>query len=278
VALRNVSFEYFPPNTPQGLDKLCATHRRLETLEPEYVSVTYGAGGSTREKTRDVVLRLAETGRTEVAPHLSFGADGEQTIGTLLDQYREAGVRRVVALRGDMPSGIGGGRQLVHARDLVAFIRARYGDHFDVSVACYPEMHPQALSFGHDVDFLRDKLEAGAQRAITQYFFSADAYFFFRDFCISRGISQPLYPGIMPIHNFASLQRFSSNCGAEIPRWIRQRMEDFGDDAQAARDFGVEVVTRLCTTLLDGGAPGLHFYTLNQAELTERICRNLQGA
>lgn len=269
-----LSFEYFPPHTPQGVERLCATHRSLATLQPAFCSVTYGAGGSTRERTREIVLRLLELAEVEVAPHLSFGGDSEATIAALLDEYRDRGIRHLVALRGDSPSGIGGPR-LLPASELVAFIRRHSGEHFQVDVACYPEMHPQAVDFTSDVRFLKRKLDAGANSAITQYFFNSDAFFHFRDQCHRAGIDKPIYPGIMPIGNYRNLARFSKNCGAEIPRWLHHRVEALGEDSEAIIEFGIEVVSRLCETLLAGGVPGLHFYTMNQAGTTTRICRNI---
>ena len=210
-----------------------------------------------------------------MAPHLSFGGDGPDEIGALLDTYKERGIRRLVALRGDMPSGMGHAPQLVYANELVAFIRERTGDHFEIEVAAYPEIHPEAKSYDSDIAFLKQKLDAGADSAITQYFFNVEAYFYFLDRCAAAGIDKPIYAGIMPITNYANLARFSRNCGAEIPRWICQRMEGFGDDQESIRGFGLEVVTQLCQTLLDSGAPGIHFYTMNQVEPTRSIYNSL---
>jgi methylenetetrahydrofolate reductase (NADPH) len=210
-----------------------------------------------------------------VAPHLSFGADDEDTVRQMLRDYRGAGVDRIVALRGDVPSGMGAQR-LVYASELVAFIRRHTGDDFRIEVAAYPEIHPDAKSYETDIGFLKQKLDAGANSAITQYFYNADAYFYFLDRCRHAGIDKPIYPGIMPITNYANLARFSHNCGAEIPRWISRRLEQFEDDAASVAQFGVEVVTRLCERLLAGGAPGLHFYTMNQVEPTRTIWDNLR--
>lgn len=270
-----ISFEYFPPKTGQGREKLLAeTTPALNALGPEFFSVTYGAGGTTRDTTLGVVSAIHETG-IEVAPHLSFGGDDQQTIGDLLDIYVQRGIKRLVALRGDMPSGMGGCSQLVYANELVEFIRARTGDHFHIEVAAYPEIHPEAVSYDSDIRFLKAKLDAGADSAITQYFFNVESYFYFLDQCSAAGIDKPIYAGIMPIINFSNLARFSRNCGAEIPRWICKRAEGYGDDQDSIRRFGVEVVTQLCQTLLDSGAPGIHFYTMNQVEPTREIYHNL---
>jgi methylenetetrahydrofolate reductase (NADPH) len=270
-----ISFEYFPPKTDQGKDKLLnVTTPALNELNPEFFSVTYGAGGSTRDTTLGVVSDITEAG-IDVAPHLSFGGDDENTIGALLDTYRERGIKRLVALRGDMPSGMGAAMQLVYANELVAFIRDRTGDHFNIEVAAYPEIHPESNSYDSDIAFLKGKFDAGANSAITQYFFNVEAYFYFLDQCAAAGIDKPIYAGIMPIINFTNLVRFSHNCGAEIPRWIHQRMESYGDDQDSMRKFGIEVVSQLCQTLLDSGAPGIHFYTMNQVEPTREIYNNL---
>lgn len=270
-----ISFEYFPPKTPASRDKLLQESTpALQALKPAFFSVTYGAGGSTRENTLGVASAIHEAG-IEVAPHLSFGGDDEAAMGALLDTYRERGIRRLVALRGDMPSGMGGTTQLVYASDLVAFIRRHSGDHFNIEVAAYPEIHPEAKSYDSDLRYLKAKLDAGADSAITQYFFNVESYFYFLDQCAAIGIDKPIYAGIMPIINFSNLARFSRNCGAEIPRWICQRVAGYGDDQESIRKFGVEVVTQLCQTLLESGAPGLHFYTMNQVEPTREIYNNL---
>jgi methylenetetrahydrofolate reductase (NADPH) len=272
---QRISFEYFPPKTEAGSVKLLEeVTPALNALDPAFFSVTYGAGGSTRDTTLGVVSAVREAG-IDVAPHLSFGGDGHSEIAALLDTYRERGINRLVALRGDMPSGMGGATQLVYANELVAFIREHSGDHFQIEVAAYPEVHPEAKSYDSDLQFLKGKLDAGANSAITQYFFNVEAYFYFMDQCAANGIDKPVYPGIMPILNFANLIRFSSNCGAEIPRWICQRMESYGDDQDSMRKFGIEVVTQLCQTLLENGAPGIHFYTMNQVEPTREIFNNL---
>jgi methylenetetrahydrofolate reductase (NADPH) len=211
----------------------------------------------------------------EVAPHLSFGGDDANAIGDILDSYREQGVRRLVALRGDIPSGMGTSTQLVYANELVTFIRERTGDHFHIEVAAYPEIHPESRSYDDDIRFLKQKLDAGADGAVTQYFFNVEAYFYYLDRCAAAGIDKPIYAGIMPITNYENLARFSRNCGAEIPRWICRRMEGFGDDPESVRKFGIEVVSQLCQTLIESGAPGIHFYTMNQVEPTREIYNNL---
>ncbi|MEH6580722.1 MAG: methylenetetrahydrofolate reductase [NAD(P)H] [Halioglobus sp.] len=270
-----ISFEYFPPKTAAGREKLLTeTTPALSALNPEFFSVTYGAGGSTRDNTLDIVSAINESG-CKVAPHLSFGGDDEDAIATLLDNYREQGISRLVALRGDMPSGMGGMGQLVYANELVEYVRQRTGDHFHIEVAAYPEIHPQAESYDSDIRYLKGKFDAGADSAITQYFFNVESYFYFLDQCGAAGIDKPIHAGVMPIVNFASLARFSRNCGAEIPRWICQRVEGYGDDQESIRKFGIDVVTQLCQTLLDNGAPGIHFYTMNQVEPTREIYNNL---
>ncbi len=270
-----ISFEYFPPKTPAGRDKLLnETTPALNTLGPAFFSCTYGAGGSTRDNTWGVVSSIREQG-IDIAPHLSFGSDDEDTIGELLDRYRDIGVTRLVALRGDLPSGMGGAAQLVYANQLVEFVRQRSGDHFTIAVAAYPEIHPQAKSYESDIAYLKGKFDAGADAGITQYFYNVDAYFYFMDQCIAAGIDKPIYAGIMPITNYEALARFSRNCGAEIPRWICQRLEGYGEDSESIRAFGLEVVTQLCQTLVDNGCPGIHFYTMNQVEPTRAIVANL---
>lgn len=270
-----ISFEFFPPKTEAGIDKLLnEVNPTLNALSPEFFSVTYGAGGSTRDSTLDVVSAIGAKG-IDVAPHLSFGGDDENAVGNLLNTYRERGVKRLVALRGDRPSGVGRSTHLVYANELVAFVREQHGDHFEIEVAAYPEIHPEAKSYDSDVQFLKGKFDAGANSAITQYFYNIESYFYFLDQCTAKGIDKPIYAGIMPITNFDNLQRFSGNCGAEIPRWICRRIEAFGDDQESIRKFGVEVVTQLCQTLLENGCPGIHFYTMNQVEPTRQIYTNL---
>jgi methylenetetrahydrofolate reductase (NADPH) len=272
---QRISCEFFPPKTEAGTNKLLTeVAPALNALNPEFFSVTYGAGGSTRDTTLGVVSAIRAAG-IDVAPHLSFGGDDENAVAKLLETYKSRGIKRLVALRGDIPSGTGGAAQLVYANQLVAFIRARTGDHFEIEVAAYPEIHPEAKGYDSDIGFLKAKLDAGANSAITQYFFNVESYFYFLDQCAAIGIDKPIYAGIMPIVNFANLQRFSRNCGAEIPRWICQRMEAYGDDQDSIDKFGIEVVTQLCQTLLDSGAPGIHFYTMNQIEPTRGIYTNL---
>ena len=270
-----ISFEYFPPKTDAGREKLLQqVTPALQELGPEFFSVTYGAGGSTRDHTRGIVAAIKEQGM-DVAPHLSFGGDDENIIKALLQDYQAMGVNRLVALRGDIPSGMGGLGQLVYANELVAFVREHTGDHFHIEVAAYPEVHPQADSYDKDTAYLKGKFDAGADSAITQYFYNVESYFYFLDHCAAIGIDKPIYAGIMPITNFPNLLRFSTNCGAEIPRWICQRIESYGQDQDSIRKFGIEVVTQLCQTLLDSGAPGIHFYTMNQVEPVREIYANL---
>jgi methylenetetrahydrofolate reductase (NADPH) len=269
-----LSFEFFPPKTDQGRANLEVVAQELKHFQPEFYSVTYGAGGSTRDNTKHIVQSLM--GRNlSVAPHLSFGGDNEEAILKLLREYEAMGVQRIVALRGDRPSGLGGGSQMVYANELVSFIRKHFGQTFHLEVAAYPEIHPEATSYDEDIRFLKGKFDAGANSGITQYFFNPDAYFYFIEQCAQAGIDQPIVPGIMPIINFKSLSRFSDSCGAEIPRWVRQRLTAFGDDLESIKAFGVDLVSELCETLLDNGAPGLHFYTMNQTEPTATILRNL---
>jgi len=267
ISNKSFSFELFPPKTDAGMDKLKANVTRLNALGPEYFSVTYGAGGSTRERTFATVDWLREQG-IDTAPHLSCIGATPGEILDILNRYRNQGIHRVVALRGDLPSGagLGGLGELRYANELVALIRADFGDAFHIEVAAYPEVHPQAPNANVDLDNFQRKVEAGADAAITQYFYNPDAYFHFVDRCRDRDIGIPIVPGIMPITNYTQLARFSDACGAEIPRWIRKRLEGYGDDIDSIRAFGHEVVSALCRRLLDGGAPGLHFYTMNQAD------------
>ena len=266
------SFELFPPKTEQGITKMRDTVTRLNERHPAYFSVTYGAGGSTQNNTFATVDWIREQG-IEVAPHLScVGSTREETV-EILQRYVDQGIHRLVALRGDLPSGAGAGAigELQYANELVGLIRERFGNRFHIEVAAYPEMHPQAPNFERDIDYFKLKVEAGANAAITQYFYNADAYAAFVEACTKRGIDIPIVPGIMPITNFSNLVRFSDACGAEIPRWLRKRLEAYGDDINGIRKLGTEVVTNLCRRLLDMGAPGLHFYTMNQAAPTLAI-------
>jgi len=258
------SFEFFPPKTPEGIEKLRATRKQLAQLNPAFFSVTYGAGGSTRDGTLSTVLEIRKDGH-EAAPHVSCIASTKDSLREVIHQYKENGIKRIVALRGDMPSGLAMAGELRYAPDLVRFIRERTGDCFHIEVAAYPEYHPQARTAQDDLANFKRKVEAGADSAITQYFYNADAYFAFVDECQAQGIDIPIVPGIMPINKFSQLARFSDSCGAEIPRWIRRKLEGFGDDTASIRSFGLDVVTQLCDQLIRGGAPGLHFYTLNQA-------------
>jgi methylenetetrahydrofolate reductase (NADPH) len=271
------SLEFFPPRDAEGQSRLASTVQALSVLKPVYVSVTFGAGGSTRDGTIDTVSALKGLG-FDAAPHLSCMGSTRPELGALLDHYREQGVRRIVALRGDLPSGMGvlsGADTLSHANELVALIREHSGDWFHIEVAAYPEMHPQSSKPTQDMQHFVNKVNAGANAAITQYFYNADAYFDFVDRAIKYGVSVPIVPGIMPITNHNQLMRFSEMCGAEVPRWIRLRLAEYGDDRESIRAFGTEVVTQMCQTLLENDAPGLHFYTLNQIEPTLSIWRGL---
>ncbi len=268
------SFEFFPPKTPEGMEKLRATREKLAVLKPKFFSVTFGAGGSTRDRTLETVLEIQQQGY-EAAPHLSCIGATRDDIRAILKTYKENGIRRIVALRGDLPSRMAEPGELRYAGELVAFIRAETGDTFHLEVAAYPEIHPQAKSARDDLKNFAGKVKAGADSAITQYFFNADAYFRFVDEAHALGVNIPIVPGIMPIGNFSQLARFSDACGADIPRWIRKRMEGYGDDADSIRAFGLDVVTDMCQRLMAGGAPGLHFYTLNQAALSLEIWKRL---
>ena len=268
------SIEFFPPRTEVGESKLDTVHAELRKLNPDFFSVTYGAGGSTKTGTQQVVLRYQAAG-SQCAPHLSFGGSDEEELCQLLQTYIDGGIKRLVALRGDMPSGVGAAVQHRYANELVEFIRAQTGDHFHIDIACYPEMHPESKSYSSDVDFFKRKVDAGANSAITQYFYNPDAYFRFVDYCRTTGIDIPIVPGIMPITNYANLARFSASCGAEIPRWLDKRLTGFGDDKESLRNFGIDVVTELCEDLLQGGAPGLHFYSMNLSQAVTQIWMNL---
>ena len=271
---RTFSFEFFPPKTDEGAARLRATQAELAPLAPSFFSVTYGAGGSTRDRTLQTVLDIRRAG-AEAAPHLSCIGATRVEIAQILNDYRRNGIQRIVALRGDLPSGAVGLGELRYANELVEFIRAQTGDHFRIEVACYPEVHPQAKSPHDDLMALKRKVDSGANTAITQYFYNIDAYFRFVEECAGAGIHVPIVPGIMPIANFAQLARFSDACGAEIPRWLRQRLASFHDDIASIRALGLDMVTELCARLLERGGPGLHFYTMNQAALTLEIWRRL---
>ena len=269
-----ISIEFFPPQTPEGMEKLRATWVSLAELKPAFFSVTYGTGGSTRERTFSVVKEIV-AGGFAAAPHLSCIGSTRDSIREILNEYKAAGIRRTVALRGDLPSGMAEAGEFRHANELVEFIRSETGDWFSVEVAAYPEWHPQARSPQDDLAAFARKVRAGANSAITQYFYNADAYFNFVDEATALGVNVPIVPGIMPIAGFTKLARFSDACGAEMPRWMRKKFESYGDDVDSIRAFGLDIVTELCERLLKGGAPGLHFYSMNQARLTTEICRRL---
>ena len=269
-----LSFEFFPPKTAAGKEKLVVVRDQLSVYDPAFFSVTYGAGGSTRDNTKGLVCEFHRAGYT-TAPHLSFGGDSEESITSLLNEYQAAGINRIVALRGDAPSGIGSRSQMIYASELVAFIRKNFNNHFHLEVAAYPEIHPEASNYDDDINYLKGKFDAGANSAITQYFFNPDAYYHFVDQCQKIGITQPIYPGIMPIINVNNLLRFSDNCGADIPRWLRKRLESLVNDEEGLREFTTGLTTKLCEDLLNNGAPGLHFYTMNQAEPVVSIVESL---
>jgi methylenetetrahydrofolate reductase (NADPH) len=271
---RVFSFEFFPPKSPEGVEKLRATRKQLAQLNPAFFSVTFGAGGSTREGTLSTVLEIRREGQ-HAAPHISCVASTRESLAEVIAQYKAHDIRHIVALRGDMPSGIASGGEFRYASDLVRFIREETGDWFNIEVACYPEYHPQARKPQQDLIAFKAKIDAGANAAITQYFYNADSYFHFVEECEAMGITVPIVPGIMPINNFSQLARFSDSCGAEIPRWIRLKLEGFGDDSASIKAFGLDVVTELCDRLLEGGAPGLHFYTMNMAGPTSTIWQRL---
>jgi methylenetetrahydrofolate reductase (NADPH) len=270
----NFSIEFFPPKTPEGAEKLRVTRRKLAELNPKYFSVTFGAGGSTQQGTLDTVLDIMADGHL-AAPHLSCIGATRESIRAILKQFQDKGIRRLVALRGDLPSGYGGAGELRYANELVEFIRAETGDWFHIEVAAYPEVHPQARSPQDDLLNFERKIKAGANSAITQYFYNADAYFQFVDNAQKLGIDVPVVAGIMPITNYTQLMRFSDMCGAEIPRWVRLKLASFGDDSASIKAFGLDVVSSLCERLLAGGAPGLHFYSMNQAVATTAIWQRL---
>ena len=270
-----ISLEFFPPKTPEGVTKLAAVRQQLYALKPQFCSVTYGAGGSTQDGTFAAVKAILEEG-FEAAPHFSCIGASKESIRTKLAEFKTHGIRRIVALRGDLPSGYGGSNGEFHyASDLVAFIRAETGDDFHIEVAAYPEMHPQSRSPQADLQAYVSKVKAGASSALTQMFFNADAYFRFVDEARALGAAVPVVPGIMPITNASGIIRFADSCGADMPRWIRLRLQGFGDDADSIKAFGLDVIARLCEQLRDGGAPGLHFYTMNQSVATLELMRRL---
>lgn len=272
----SISFEFFPTKTEAGHEKLLTTARRLAEYKPDFFSCTYGAGGSTRDRTLNTVLQLDGEVKVPTAPHLSCVGDSKTELRELLNIYKDAGIHRIVALRGDLPSGMGmASGELRYANELVEFIRNETGDHFHIEIAAYPEMHPQARNFEDDLGNFVRKAQAGADSAITQYFFNADCYFYFVERVRKQGVDTPIVPGIMPITNYSKLARFSDACGAEIPRWVRKQLEAYGDDMDSIQAFGTQVISEMCEKLLAGGAPGLHFYTLNQAEPSLAIWENL---
>lgn len=268
------SFELFPPQTSQGVEKLRLTRQQLAQYNPKFFSVTFGAGGSTRERTLETVLEIQAEGHV-VAPHLSCIGSTRQNIRMILEKYHQAGISHIVALRGDLPSGMAQAGEFRYASELVAFIRQEFGSSFHIDVAAYPEYHPQARSAQADFENFKHKIETGANSAITQYFYNADAYYHFVESCELAGLNIPIVPGIMPINKFSQLVRFSDTCGAEIPRWIRKKLEGYSDDSASIQAFGLDIVTDLCEQLLKAGAPGLHFYTLNSANLTSLIWQRL---
>lgn len=270
-----LSFEFFPPKTADGIDKLRETRKVLSSFNPEFFSVTFGAGGSTRDRTMETVLEIQREGH-QAAPHISCISSSKAEIRELLQTYQSQGIKRLVALRGDVPSGEVSAGDFRYASELVEFIRAETGDHFFIEVAAYPEFHPEAKSPSADLLNLKRKMDAGANSAITQYFYNADAYFRFVDQCTELGISQPIVPGIMPIYNITQLARFSNVCGAEIPRWLKMRLEEYGDDMASIRALGIDVVSELCETLMVWGVPSLHFYTLNQSATIATIIHNIR--
>jgi methylenetetrahydrofolate reductase (NADPH) len=269
------SFEFFPPKTEKGAANLIKVRNKLTTLNPEFFSVTYGAGGSTQDCTLQTVIEIQQESGIEAAPHLSCIGSSEDQIRDILKTYQENGIKRIVALRGDLPSGMQDIGQFHYANELVEFIRKETGDHFHIEVAAYPEMHPQAINFQTDLDNFARKIRAGSDSAITQYFYNADAYFHFVDSCEKRGLDVPIVPGIMPITNFVQLARFSDGTGAEIPRWLRKRLEGYGDDLESIQELGLEFVTKMCEQLLAQGIPGLHFYSMNRSEPSMTIWKNL---
>ncbi len=270
-----ISFEFFPPKTAEGLTNLTGAAKKLLEYQPNFMSVTFGAGGSTRSGTIDTVALLQKETGISIAPHLACIGSTIHEINQIVKEYQAMGIKRLVALRGDMPSGMVNAGELHYASELVELIRAETGDYFHIEVAAYPEFHPQAKSVADDVLNLKRKYDAGANSAITQYFFNPDAYFHYLDDCASLGIHIPVVPGIMPITQFSNLARFSDICGAEIPRWMRKRLESYGDDVDSIQKFGLEVVSKLCERLLAGGAPGLHFYTLNKDKACVDIIKQL---
>ena len=270
----NISFEFFPPKTQEGAEKLRVVRAELAKAQPEFISVTYGAGGSTQDGTLNTVKEILASG-IEAAPHLSCIGSNRGQLGQLLDEFKAAGIKRIVTLRGDLPSGMLSMGDFRYANELVSFIREHSGDYFTLEVAAYPEMHPQSPSPDHDLNAFVNKVKAGANSAITQYFYNADAYFDFVDRAMAKGVTIPIVPGIMPITNYSQLARFSDACGAEIPRWVRARLQSFGDDKESIKAFGHDVVVKLCQRLLEGKAPGLHFYSMNVSGPSLSVIKSL---
>jgi methylenetetrahydrofolate reductase (NADPH) len=269
-----ISFEFYPPQSAEGVERLAATRQRLAAFKPEYFSVTFGAGGSTQDRTMETIRQIHAEGHN-ATPHLSCVGSTRDNIRAQLFTYKDMGIKHIVALRGDLPSGMHSIGEFQYANELVSFIRSQTGDHFHIDVAAYPEFHPQAKSARDDMLNFKRKMNAGADSAITQYFYNPDAYFRFVEETRKLGVTAPIVPGIMPVVRFSQLARFSDNCGAEIPRWIRKTMEGYGDDQESVQKFGLDVVTRLCEKLIAGGAPGMHFYTLNQATASLEILKRL---
>ncbi len=272
------SFEFFPPKTDKGAENLRRVRDKLATLNPEFFSVTYGAGGSTQDCTLQTVIEIQQESGIEAAPHLSCIGSSKGQIRDILNTFKENGIRRIVALRGDLPSGMQDIGEFHYANELVSFIREETGDYFHIEVAAYPEMHPQAPDFETDLDNFARKIKAGSNSAITQYFYNIDGYFRFVDSCQDKGIDAPIVPGIMPITNFTQLARFSDATGAEIPRWLRKRLEGYGEDLESIEKLGTDFVTEMCHRLLEQGAPGLHFYSMNRAEPSMTIWKNTIGS
>ncbi|MDH4407197.1 methylenetetrahydrofolate reductase [NAD(P)H] [Candidatus Methylopumilus planktonicus] len=270
------SFEFFPPSSPEGIKNSKDTRQQLSAFKPEFYSVTFGAGGSTRDLTLETVLEIKQEGFNAV-PHISGISSTKAEIKTLLDLYQQHDIKHLVVLRGDVPHGAVSRGEFKHANELVSFIRQETNDYFHIEVGAYPEYHPEAVSSQTDIQNFKNKVDAGANSAITQFFFNADAYFRFMDECLIADINIPIVPGVMPIYNIKQLARFASNCGAEIPRWLRIKLESYGDDLPSLRSYGVDVVSELCETLIEWDVPSLHFYTLNQAGIITRIIKNIEG-
>lgn len=268
------SFEFFPPKTDQGMQNMAVARDALAKYSAEFFSVTFGAGGSTRDRTMDAVLAIKDAGYN-AAPHISCISSTKDEIKDLLDAYKAKGINRLVTLRGDMPSGLVSGGDFKYANELVSFIREQTGDHFHLEVAAYPEFHPEAKSPKDDLMHLKNKIDAGADSVITQYFYNTDAFFRFKEQCDKLGITVPIIPGVMPIYNFTQLSRFSNVCGADIPRWLAKRLEEYGDDADSLQAFGIDVVSQLCETMKNNGVTNMHFYTLNRASVVAQIIENI---